>query len=384
MASAAFGQVVIERARVPQEWRDFRDLKVERKLECAVSPVKPSLNYSFRFQTGYVVRMPIRQYEGARQRLITFFRVTPDDNEREPVYFLSTAQIPQAPRTNITVELGGGYVVGEGKYRVDWVMADESGRACAKNWRIEAKLGRKERGVAPGAAPGTVDQISLRRWTRGSKGPDNPEGHRVTILMHAAPVVSRRLRLGGFDRVLLLSSLASLIERLPLRSARLVVFNLDQQREIYRTEDFEPPDFTRVSRALSELELGVVDYDVIKNRRGHVDLVAELIGEALEQKSSDAVVFLGPKPKQFDKVQRSLLPERSPGQPPLFYVQFRPFVIGYSYPDTLMNAVSRMDGKTFQVYSPSDFAAAITEINRALEKAKRSASLPGSAPSFHL
>ena len=376
-ASSAFGQIVIERSRVPQEWQDFAPRKDEPKLKCSVSPVKPALNYSFRFQTGYVVRLPLRQYEGAAQRLFTFFRVTPEDSEREPVYFLSSAQIPKAPPTKATVEFGGGYVVGEGKYRVDWVMTDESGHVCAKNWRINAKLGRKERDLPPGMAAGTVDQISLRRWTRGSRGPNDPEGHRITILMNAAPVMTRRLRLGGYDRVLLLSSLASLVERLPLRSARLVVFNLDQQREIYRTENFEPADFSRVSRALSELELGVVDYDVLKNRRGHVDLVTELIAESLEQQRSDAVVFLGPKPRHLDKVQRSLLPERSPDHPPFFYVQFRPFIVGASYPDTLMSAVSRMKGKTYQVYSPGDFAEAILDISKALGQTKRSASVGG-------
>jgi hypothetical protein len=382
MASSAFGQVVIDRSRVPREWQDFRPLKDEAKLQCSVSPVKPGLNYSFRFQTGYVVRVPLRQYEGAAQRLFTFFRVTPENSEREPVYFVSSAQIPEAPRTNVTVEFGGGYVVGEGKYRVDWVLADESGRVCAKNWRINAKLGRKERDLPPGMAAGTVDQISLRRWTRGSRGPNDPQGHRITILMNAAPVMTRRIQLGGYDRILLLSSLASLVERLPLRSARLVVFNLDQQREIYRTENFEPADFSRVARALSELELGVVDYDVLKNRRGHVDLVAELIGESLENRRSDAVVFLGPKPRHLDKVQRSLLPERSPDHPPFFYVQFRPFIIGASYPDTLMNAVSQMKGKTFQVYSPGDFAEAILDITKALEQSKRSGAAAGAISGF--
>jgi hypothetical protein len=256
---------------------------------------------------------------------------------------------------------------------VDWVLADDSGRVCAKKWRISAKLGRKERDVPPGMPAGTVDEVSLRKWTRGSKGAQDAQGRRVTILMNASPVMPRRLRLGGYDRVLLLSSLASLVERLPLRSARLVVFNLDQQREIYRTENFEPADFGRVSRALGELELGVVDYEVLKNRRGHVDLVAELIGEALE-KRPDAVVFLGPKPRHLDKVRRSVLPQRLPGHPPFFYVQFRPFIVGSSFPDTLMNAVSHMNGKTFQVYSPRDFAAAILDITKALDGSRQSGS----------
>jgi hypothetical protein len=175
----------------------------------------------------------------------------------------------------------------------------------------------------------------------------------------------RRTRLGSYDRVLLLSSLAAAIERLRLRSVRLVVFSLDQQREVYRNESFEPRDFGAVSQALARLELGIVDYEVLKNRRGHIDLLTELMTESAATGKSDAVLFLGPKPWQFDKVSRSEL--TPPAQhAPFFYVQFRPFIYGATMPDTIMNAVRRMDGETFEVYSPGDFAAAIRDINKAL------------------
>jgi hypothetical protein len=106
-----------------------------------------------------------------------------------------------------------------------------------------------------------------------------------------------------------------------------------------------------------------------------VDLVADLVTESLEKHSSDAVVFLGPKPRHLDKVSRSLLPERAPGDPPFFYVQLRPYVAMSSFPDTVMNAVSRMNGKTFEVYTPGDFAEAIKDIGKALDERKRSQAL---------
>lgn len=374
-ATVATGQMKVDLARVPEEWRDFRPRPDEAKLDCRVTPVKPALNYNFRFQTGYVVHLPVRQYGGKAQRLLTFFRVTPEVEKPAAVYFLGMARLPEGPRSNVKIEFGGGYVVGEGKYRVDWLLVDEAGRVCSADWTIRAKLGRKERAIQPGMAPGAIEDISLRRWTRGSGGMRTEEGHRVTVLLNAAPVTLRRLRLGGYDRILLLSSLASLLERLPLRSVRLVAFNLDQQREIYRTDNFASSEFGRLSRALGELELAVVDYEVLKNRRGHVDLVADLVTESLEKHSSDAVVFLGPKPRHLDKVSRSLLPERAPGDPPFFYVQLRPYVAMSSFPDTVMNAVSRMNGKTFEVYTPGDFAEAIKDIGKALDERKRSQAL---------
>jgi hypothetical protein len=220
-------------------------------------------------------------------------------------------------------------------------------------------------------SPGAIDEISVRRWTRFAKGPGRESGHRVTVLMNASAVFPRKVRLGGYDRILLLSSLASLIERIPLRSMRLILFSLDQQREIYRDENFEPARFGRIARSLNELELGTVDYDVLKNRRGHLDLTADLIRESVKAGDSDAVIFLGPKPWYFDKVERSSLPEHGQHDPPFFYVQFRPYLASASYPDTLMNAVKQIGGKTFDVYSPGDFAAAIRDITKALEEKRQ-------------
>lgn len=371
VCSAAFGQSIMDPSRVPKEWLDFERRSDEQKLDCQVSPVRARMNYSFRFQTGYVARVPGKQYVGKGHWIASFFRVTPEHEEREPVYFASTVRLPEVPDNDSTLEMGGGWVVGEGRYKVDWLMTDDSGRVCIKNWKVHAKLGRKERGVEPGMAPGVVDEISIRKWTRGSSGANDDGGRKVTILMNANPVMPRRTRIGSYDRGLLLSSLAAAIERLPLRSVRLIVFSLDKQREIYNNDDFQPTDFSAVSRALERLELGVVEYEVLKNRRGHIDLLSDLVSDAVNSGDSDAVLFLGPKPWQFDKVKREELPVTAASKPaPVFYIQFRPFIFGATYPDTIMNAVKRMDGKTFEVYSPGDFAEAIRDINAVLERRK--------------
>ena len=370
LGSTAFAQAVIDVNKIPKEWQDLQARKGDQKLDCRISPIKPQLNYSFRFQTGYVVQVPMRQYLGKGHWIATLFRVTPEEQERAPVYFTTTARLPEVPKTNQVAEFGGGFVVGEGKYRVDMLVTDNSGRVCTDDWKVTAKLGRKEDDVAPGMPMGAVDEISLRKWTRGSKGAHDEQGHRITVLMNVSPVFPRRVRLGGYDRILLLSSLSSLVERLPLRSMRLVLFSLDQQREIYRDDQFEPSRFGRVAQALNQLELGTVDYDVLKNPHGRLDLLSDLIGEAARDTDNDAVLFLGPKPWHFDKVERSNLPERSPQDRPFFYVQLRPF-IGATYTDTLTRAVKQMGGKTFDVYAPGDFAAAIRDISKSLDE-KRS------------
>lgn len=370
--SCSSAQNLINVSKIPEHLRDVEPDANEDKLNCAVTPIKPRLNYSFRFQTGYVIEIPLRQYTGKGHSIATLFRVTPEESEREPSYFASMIRLREVPATKAVLELAGGYVVGEGKYHVDMLITDSSGRVCTKKWNINAKLSNKEDDVPPGMPAGAVDEIALRRWMGSSKGPGQ-EGYKVTILMNVSPMSPRSVRLGGYDRVLLLSSLTSVMERLPLRAVRLVLFNLDQQREIYRDENFQPARFGRVAQALANLELGTVDYQTLKNRTGHIDLLTDLIEEARAGEGtdrSDAILFLGPKPWRFDKAPRSSMPERTAADPPFFYVQFRPQIAVAALTDTIMSAVKHMGGKTFDVYSPGDFAAAIRDLTKALEERK--------------
>ena len=360
-------QALVDSARIPAEFREFRKGVGDEKLACRITPIKPRLNYSFRFQTGYLLDVPLRQYQGKGHQLAALLRVTPENTEREAKYLITNTGLPEIPKSKLHLELGGGFVVGEGKYRVEMTVADNSGRRCLATWKITAKPDKKEDDVAPGLAPGMVDQVGFRRWSQGGKALAEPEvGRHITVLMSVSPIMPRRNRLGGYDRSLLMSSLAALIERLPVRKVRLILFNLDQQRELFRDEDFGPADFGRVANAMARVELGTVDYSVLKNRGGHIDLLSALIDESKKDKQSDAVVFLGPKPWRFDKAPRSALPQRESADPPFFYVQFRPMMQSAAHVDTIMSAVKHMGGKTFNVYTPGDFAAAIREVNKAL------------------
>jgi hypothetical protein len=360
------GQALVDASSIPENIRDMTPEPSAGRLKCAVTPVKPRLNYSFRFQTGYVLDIPLQQYVGKGHAIATLLRVTPESSERDPYYLLSRTQLGEVPPTKSILEMAGGYVVGEGKYRVDMLVTDSSGRTCLKNWNIRAKLNGKEDDVPPGIAPGVVDEISFRKWTRSAKGTQGEEGYKVTVLMNVSPLMPRRTTLAAYDRVLLLSSLTSLIERLPLQSVRLVLFNLDQQREIYRDEDFDPTRYGRVSRAMAQLELGTVDYSILKNRQGHIDLLTSLMEDARRSGKSDAVVFLGPKPWRFDKAPKTALPEPSAADPAYFYVQLRPYMAAAALNDTIMGAVKHMGGKTFDVYTPADFAEAIRDLTKAL------------------
>jgi hypothetical protein len=213
--------------------------------------------------------------------------------------------------------------------------------------------------------PGTID--SLSSWVAAKAGlKDDAAPIRLTILMHAAATSPRRTRMYARDRLLLLGTLSSVLERVPTTSVRLVVFNLDQQKEIYRRDDFRPEQFNDVGQSIAELELGLVDYHVLQNKKGHVDMLADLVRqEVAAPEPADVVLFLGPLARQIDSMPDRLLEKPAGGAPRVLYFQYRPFPrTQATLPDVITSAVSRLKGRTLVIHTPGEFAKGIAEVER--------------------
>ncbi|MCX6631891.1 MAG: hypothetical protein NTW28_30145 [Candidatus Solibacter sp.] len=340
----------------------------EQALRCEVTATRPSLNYSFRYQAGYTVTVPMNQYTGSGHGWTTLTRITPEGGTRRPVHLLSRVALPHVPKTNVAASVGGGYLLGEGAYNVRWMMRDDSGRVCRKSWRVDVHLSRAERKVKVAIPPDTVWEIGLRGSRTLPQGTDDTAALRMTIFLHATPLSPRRTRMRPNDMVTLMSTVSSLLERVPVRSVRLVLFNLDQQRELYRKEGFLLQDMVEVSQTMTSIELGLVDFQVLQNKRGHVDLLTDLVNREIEaQPPSDVVLFLGPAARYFDRVPQASLEKPAGPAPQFFYFQLAPIFRqpAESMPaDTIKNALSRLGGRTILIHSPGGFAKAIERLEK--------------------
>jgi hypothetical protein len=215
--------------------------------------------------------------------------------------------------------------------------------------------------------PDTVWEMSLRGSRIVSQGTDDAAPLRLTIFLHAAPLFPRRTRMRPNDMMTLMSTVSSLLERVPARSVRLVLFNLDQQKELYRKDDFQLQEMRQVSQAMTGIELGLVDFQVLQNKRGHVDLLADLVnGELQAQPPSDVVLFLGPSARFFDRVPQDVLEKPAGRLPQFYYFQLVPFIHQQQamLADSIKNTTSRLGGKTFQIHSPAEFAKAIERLEK--------------------
>lgn len=364
LACAASGQSILPPSQVSKVAQYFEPHQDEKKLQCEVKPVPAHLNFSFRIQAGYRVRLPMRQYSGPGHALALASKVTPEG--RDPIYLLSAIRMPAIPKNKAEWDLGGSFLLGEGRYQVDFLIGDDLNRSCRKSWNVEVKLDARERSLNLGLEPGTVGEISLRRWSAQNPEADVHRVPRLTVFLHAAPLYNRMTRMRGQDRSILLASLVALLESLPARSVRLVAFNLDQQKELFRQDVLTPEAFEPLAQSMNHLQLQTVDLHILQNRTGHISLLSDLVNRELTAKEpSDAVIFLGPTARYFEKFPDLAAEPRASSR--FFYIQYKAnWDRGQDFPDSIDYAVKKLRGKTLRVHTPDEFAKAIQQINTQL------------------
>ena len=361
-------QVLMDPARLPKGLKDFSEQPGEKHLSCEVIPMRPSLNYGFRFQTGYFARIPMQQYVGDGHTWGIIMKVTPEGAGASPAYLASRVNLPKIPKTTVNFEMGGAYIVGAGRYKVDWLLFDDQARVCRKSWHIQARLTRDERAVKLAIPNHTVSDLSLRGLPPAAIQTDDTRAVRLTVLMNVAPISMRRTTMRSSDRMMLLSSLSTLLEHVPTRSVRLVAFSLEQQKEIFHSDKFARASIDEVAKSINELELGLVDIKVLQNRRGHMELLTEMLEHEISADDpSEVVVFLGPATRYFDKLPPSSLDSAAVTASRFMFFQMHPPFRGgpppdANFPDSISQTIARLKGKTLHIRTPGDFAKAIRQL----------------------
>ena len=364
----ARAQVLVDSAKLPKSFVDFSGHSGETRLSCEVIPMRPSLNFGFRFQTGYFVRIPMQQYFGGGHTWGIVMKVTPEAENAKPAFLVSRVNLPKIPKTNIHFEMGGAYLVGLGRYKVEWMLFDEQARVCRKTWHIQAQLTRAERVVKMSMPADTITDLSLRGLPPAAIQTDDAKAVRLTVLMHVAPISMRRTTMRSSDRMMLLGSLSTLLEHVPTRSVRLVAFSLEQQKEVFHSENFTRSSIDDVAKSINELELGLVDIKVLQNRRGHVELITEILEREISARHpSDVVLFIGPGTRYFDRLPPSALEGTAKTSSRFMFFQLHPFFRGgppaeAGFPDSISQTITRLKGKIVHIRTPGDFAKAIRQL----------------------
>lgn len=345
-------------------------------LNCQVNHWPARLDYAFRFQAGYYLELPLKQYSGEKNVLRILTRITPERVGAPSKDLIQQFTLPPVPeKTRAVLGVDGGFMVGEGLFRVELLLADNHGRACRSHWKFTVARSREERRVQVALEPGEVEALNRLRWSDAL--PPEPSAPKLTVMLDATPLDPTSPKLHYFDRVLLLNSLVSMMQHVHYSDVHVVAFNLDQQRVLFDEANFNDEAFRRLSRILNDLELASVNVHVLSNPEGHLRMLARLMAaEATAESPSRAVIILGPSSRLQERFPAGIL-EHSETLPPVYYFEYHPFWIrNADFADVLRNMTQACEGKTFRIHSPGELATAIEALNRALST-NRAASAAG-------
>ena len=336
-------------------------------LHCAIQPQKPALDFAFRFDVGYIISCSLSRFGGRASEIFVYARVTPQGGKL--VLLGEDYRLPQAnpgaksSQLKQDFQMSGGFAVGEGQYQVEVVVLDqETGRTSKKRWlaRVRHHGSRSEEQAA--LPPGSVIPIGVR--PSPIKMDTSGKGLRVTVLLDAAPLNPRTPALRAWDRAFLLGSLTSLLKQIPCASVRLRVFNLAQQRELFRQDQFDEEGFMKLAASLRTVELGTISYHVLQQQQGWLDLLLDYVNrELVADEPSDAVIILGPQTFLSAEIPRTKLKGRETPNPHFFYFECFPgYFRGTPFPDVLSSLTKRLDGSVYPIYSPGDLARCVAKM----------------------
>ncbi len=273
----------------------FESRELRRDLSCVVAPIKPNLGFDLRFHAGYEISLPLKELAGSENLLTVVFRVTADGKDDPPTYFIQKIRVPAIEEdAKGDAYLQGSFDLGEGKYKVEWLMRDRSERYCAHFWDVEAELPAKDKTLAVELAQGQIetspsDQFLEEPPVERSPGPSPLN---VKVLVNFAPQNALSASLQPMDTIAMTTMLRQ-IQREP-RIARfsVVAFNLQEQRILYRQDALDRIDMPALGEAVKNLQLGKVSVEQLAKKHAEAEFLSELIkSEFSGRERPDALIL---------------------------------------------------------------------------------------------
>lgn len=371
-SSGLMGQSLLRSARggppsiVGADMAVFEARDPRTDLPCTVEPVKPLLGFDLRFHAGYEIRVPLKDLAGLENMLTIVFRVTPEKEGESPVYFQHRIHVPQIEEdAKGDAFLQGSFDLGEGRYKIDWLMRDRLERVCSQYWDAEAKLPERDSQLELTLSANRVEATAQESF------PEEPPVERaaiespldVKVMVNFAPQNALSAALRPVDTSALVSILRQFQREPRIHRFSVVAFNLQQQKVIYRQEAAGDIDIPAIGKALESLQLGTVDMATLQQKHSETEFLSNLIQTELSvDNPPDALVFAGPKAMLDRNVPAEDLKSVGPIDYPVFYMNYNLNPQNNPWRDSIGNAVRVLKGIEYTISRPKDLWNAVTEI----------------------
>ncbi len=349
---------------------------VRQDLPCTVTPVKPQLGFDFRFHAGYDVTVPLNELAGSEDLLTIVFRVSPSDRPSQFQYFVQRIRVPAIEdEAKGDAHLQGSFDVGEGSYKIDFLMRDRSERVCSSYWDTDANLAQKESPIPLAIPADTVQRSDDQQFK------EEPPVQRVTtepplnvkVLINFAPQNADSAALRPVDTSALVSILRSISRDPRIGRFSVIAFNMQDERVLYRQEDADRINFPALGDALKAINLGTVDLRRLSEKHSDTQFLTSLIRNEVtgaHNDHPDALIFAGPKVMLDANVPQDALKEIGPLDFPVFYMNYALDPQATPWRDAIGHTVRFFRGTEYTISRPRDLWNAVTEMVSRIVKSR--------------
>jgi hypothetical protein len=349
--------------------------ETRKDIPCTVTPAKPFLGFDLKFHAGYEVAVPLKELAGSDNHLTMVFRVYPENKPEEAAYFSQHWSVPSIDEdAGGSAQLVGSFDVGEGKYRVDWLMRDRAERVCSHSWDSEATLPPKDKQMALDIEAGSVRPADSEPFKQEPAIERRSENLNVKVMINFAPQDSLSATLQPIDTNALLSILRNIARDPHIGKFSIVAFNMQEQRVIYRQEAAGQIDFPALGQSLRSLNLGTVSAKRLSQKHGDTEFLANFLAqEIVEPKEQpDAVIIAGPKVSTEGSLPQDAFRQAGDLKFPVFYMNYNLNPNANPWRDAIGSAVKTLKGAEFTISRPRDLFFAWTDIIGRIVKLKLS------------
>ena len=342
-----------------------------KDLPCSVTPTKTAqVGFDLKFHGGYEVTVPMKELSGQENLLTIIFRVTPAVGDA--TYFIQRIRVPEIDEdAKGEASFFGSFDVGEGKYKVDWLMRDRAERVCSNYWEVDAQLSDKDTQMALAITAASVRQTETEYFRQEPPVERETDPTTVKILLNYAPQNPRSSVMRPVDTSALVSILRNISRDPRVSKFSLVAFCMQEQKVLYRQENAEKIDFPALGEALAKIQLGRVDLARLADKKSDVRFLTDLIRNELgSSERPDAFIFAGPKVMLEHNIETETLKEIGSLDAPVFYMNYNLFPQITPWRDTIGNAVKYFKGLEYTISRPRDLWSATTEVVNRIQKSR--------------
>ncbi len=336
-------------------------------LPCQVTPQKPELAFDLRFHAAYRVAIPLKELWGDGDMLRILLRVSPLDRKDNEIYLVDRFSVPPIEEdAKGEAALPGGFVLGPGHYKVDWLMRDRSERVCAAHWEVEAKLDEHTRDLPLTMPANTVAQRPQEPFSEQPPVERVPADKQlyVKILVNFSPTDPREATLKPWDVDAIVSILRGVTREPQIGRFSLAAFNMQEERVIYREDHVERIDFPALGEAVQAIKLGRVDYRRLQDPQSSTKFLAGLLAEHLgpQNPAPDAIIIAGPKLMLEKRISPEVLKQAGRANCPIFYLNYNFNPRTNPWRDAIGSALRVYRGLEYSITLPRDLGTALTDM----------------------